>query len=319
MASANYIDAFDSGTLHKKARLARDMLAACGICPRKCGVNRLKNEVGFCRTGASAIVCSTFAHHGEEPALSGTKGSGTLFFARCNLKCSYCQNYEFSQLQEGREVTKEELAAAMLELQKLGCHNINLVTPTHIMPQILEALSLAVEGGLRLPLVYNTSGYELPEMIRLLDGIIDIYLPDMRYADDDAAIRYSCAPGYAATNQKAVKEMFRQVGKGTYDKDDCLTRGLIIRHLVLPENIAGTEKILAFIAKELSHEIPVSLMSQYQPCFEAEKEPPLDRRLTLEEYEHAVSLLKKYGLENGWIQESRGLKRFCGTHIKRNI
>lgn len=306
-------------TLHKKARLAHEMLASCGICPRKCAVNRLKNERGFCRTARSAVVCSYFAHHGEEPALSGTKGSGTIFFSRCNLRCAYCQNYDFSQFQEGREVSKEELAGAMLELQKLGCHNINFVTPTHIMPQILEALILAVEDGLRLPLVYNTSGYELPEIIQLLDGIIDIYLPDMRYADDDAAIRYSAAPNYADTNQKAVKEMFRQVGKGAFDENDCLTRGLIIRHLVLPGNIAGTEKILAFIAKELSHEIPVSLMSQYHPCFEAENKPPLDRMISLEEYEYAVSLLKKYGLENGWIQESHGLKRFSGTNIKRNI
>ncbi|MBI5872902.1 MAG: radical SAM protein [Candidatus Omnitrophica bacterium] len=319
MANPSYIDAFNTGALAQRVEAALALLGSCSICPKKCGVNRLKNEQGFCRTGRNAIVCSYFAHHGEEPAISGTEGSGTIFFSRCNLKCVYCQNYDFSQLEEGREVSARELAGYMLELQKLGCHNINFVTPTHVIPQILEALILAVKDGLNVPLVYNTSGYELPEVIKMLDGIIDIYMPDMRYADKAYAAKYSAAPDYPKFNQNAVKEMFRQVGSGQFDKNGVIQHGLIIRHLVLPQNLAGTNEIFAFIAKELSPQISISLMSQYHPCFEAKNYPPLDRRVTLEEYEDAISLLKKYGLENGWVQESHGLERFAGTNIKRNI
>ncbi len=308
-ACPNYIDAFKSGALRKKADIARSMLESCCICPRKCAINRLKDEKGFCKTGKNPIVCSYFAHGGEEPVISGSRGSGTIFFSRCNMRCAYCQNCNFSQGDEGKEVSTGELAGYMLELQKEGCHNINFVTPTHVMPQILEALILAIENGLKIPLVYNTSGYELPEIIGLLDGVIDIYLPDMRYAENGLAIKYSNAPGYPEYNKNAVKEMFRQVG----------VKGLIIRHLVLPENIAGTEEILSFISRELSPKAYISLMSQYFPAFEADNYPPLDRRITLEEYEAAAQLLKKYGLENGWIQESGGLKRFAGTHIKKNV
>ncbi len=308
-AYPSYIDAFKSGALRKKVNKARSMLESCRICPRKCGINRLNDEKGFCRTGKNAFVCSYFAHGGEEPLISGNRGSGTIFFSRCNMRCVYCQNCNFSQLDEGKEVSTDELAGYMLKLQKEGCHNINFVTPTHVMPQILEALILAAEGGLNIPLVYNTSGYELPEVIGLLEGIIDIYLPDMRYADNGLAVKYSSAPGYTELNKKAVKEMFRQVG----------IKGLIIRHLVLPKNIAGTEKIFSFISRELSPKACISLMSQYFPAFEAKSHPPLDRRVTLEEYETAVELLKKYGLENGWVQESGGLKRFAGTHIKKNV
>jgi putative pyruvate formate lyase activating enzyme len=319
MALPSYIAAFKTKTLHRKASLAKEMLSACVLCPRKCGVNRLKDEMGFCRTGREAQVYSYFAHHGEEPALSGTGGSGTIFFARCNLKCCYCQNYDFSQLNEGRRTTKRELADCMLSLQKEGCHNINFVTPTHVIPQILEALVMAVEEGLHLPLVYNTSGYELPETIRSLSGIIDIYLPDMRYANNALASKYSNAESYADYNKAAVKEMFRQVGDAQFDENGLITAGLIIRHLVLPQNIAGTEEILAFIANEISTKTPISLMSQYIPAFEADNYPPLDRPITIEEYEKAIALLKKYGFENGWVQESGGLKRFAGTNIKRNI
>ena len=319
MTTPSYIAAFKSKTLHKKVSQAREMLSACALCPRKCGVNRLKDSLGFCRTGKNALVCSYFAHHGEEPALSGTRGSGAIFFARCNLKCCYCQNYDFSQLNEGRQTNSRELADYMLSLQKEGVHNINFVTPTHVMPQILEALLLAAEEGLRIPLVYNTSGYELPEIIRFLDGLIDIYLPDMRYADNQLADKYSKAPAYADYNKKAVKEMFRQVGPAQFDENEIAHRGLIIRHLVLPGNIAGTEEILAFIANEISPKVPLSLMSQYLPVYLANLHPPLDKPITLEEYEEAIALLRKYSLENGWIQESGGLKRFAGTNIKRNI
>lgn len=319
MAYPSYIDAFKTKALHQKAATAKEALASCCICPRKCKVNRLKDELGFCRTGLHAIVNSTFSHFGEEPPISGTRGSGTIFFSRCNLRCCYCQNYQFSQLEEGRPASSEELADYMLKLQEEGCHNINFVTPTHVLPQILEALIPAIQGGLRIPLVYNTSGYELPETIRLLDGIIDIYLPDMRYAHNAHAVRYSSAPGYPELNKGAVKEMFRQVGTATFDAQEVIRRGLIIRHLVLPQDISGTEEIFAFISRELTPETYISLMSQYHPYFEAQKYPPLDREITLEEYENAVELLKKYNLTNGWVQESGGLKRLAGTNIKRNI
>lgn len=309
MAYPNYIDAFKSGALHKKVKKARSMLESCCICPRKCGINRFNDKRGFCRTGKNAFCCSYFAHGGEEPRISGSRGSGTIFFSRCNMRCVYCQNCNFSQRDEGREVSTDELAGYMLTLQKERCHNINFVTPTHVMPQILEALILAIEGGLNIPLVYNTSGYELPEAIELLEGIIDIYLPDMRYANNAFAVKYSSAPGYPEFNRNAVREMFRQVG----------IKRLIIRHLVLPENISGTEEIFSFICRELSPKIYISLMSQYFPAFEADSYPLLNRRITLEEYERAVALLKKYGLENGWIQESGGLKRFAGTNIKKNV
>lgn len=319
MAYPSYRDAFNTKTLHQRSLAAWKLLEHCVICPRKCGINRLKDKKGFCRTGKHAVVCSAFSHYGEEPALSGTKGSGAIFFSNCNLKCVYCQNYSFSQLEEGREVSIEELAGQMLSLQKAGCHNINLITPTHVMPQILKALLLAIDGGLHIPLVYNTSGYELPDIIRLLDGIVDIYLADMRYANESDAAKYSSVPHYPEFNQASVQEMHRQVGVAQINDEEIMTKGLIIRHLVLPEDIAGTEAIFAFIAKEVSKQTYISLMSQYLPTFEAHQHPPLDRRISLQEYEAAVALLKKYGLENGWIQESRGLKRFAGTNIKRNI
>ncbi len=319
MAYPSYIDAFNTKELHRKVLRARQMLEKCLICPRRCGVNRLEGQLGYCRTGTNAILCSYFAHHGEEPAISGQLGSGTLFFSRCNMKCVYCQNYDFSQLDEGREVTPQKLASYMLELQKEGCHNINLVTPTHVLPEILEALLLAAGSGLRVPIVYNTSGYELPEMINFLDGIIDIYLPDMRYASETESITYSNAPGYPGFNQSSVKEMFRQVGVCVFDEHEIVKRGLIIRHLVLPQNLAGTQEIFSFIVNQLSPQVYVSLLSQYFPAHKAGDAPGLDRRISLEEYEAACKLMEKYGLENGWIQESGGLKRFAGTNIKRNV
>ncbi|MFA5038770.1 MAG: radical SAM protein [Candidatus Omnitrophota bacterium] len=315
----NYIEAFKTGRLAQKAEDSRRMLESCRICPRQCGVNRLKDELGFCRTGRHAIVCSFFAHHGEEPPVSGEKGSGTIFFARCNMRCLYCQNHQFSQEEEGRVLSPEELADCMLSLQNEGCHNINLVTPTHVMPQILEALLLAASRGLNIPIVYNSSGYERKDIIAFLDGIVDIYLADLRYMDADAAEKFSCARDYPGHNQEALKEMRRQARKTVFNDQGIIQKGLIIRHLVLPENISGTQKALAFISAELSPETYVSLMSQYFPAYKAFEHPPLDRRLYLEEFVEAARLLKEYGLENGWVQESGGLGRFAGTHIKRNV
>lgn len=314
-----YLESFNNGNLEKIIQKTFALLESCSICPRKCGVNRIKNQLGFCKTGLNAKVCSFMPHHGEEPPISGERGSGTIFFSHCNMACVYCQNYKFSQLGEGREVDSEELADFMLQLQSLGCHNINLVTPTHVMPQILKALNIAIRDGLKIPLVYNTGGYELPQILKLLDGIVDIYLPDMRYTENDSAIKYSCAPDYPQYNQAAVNEMHRQVGVAKIDNQGIIRRGLIIRHLVLPHQIAGTDKIMEFIAHQLSKDTYISLMSQYFPCYRAAEFKEISRRITPEEYRNAQMSMKKYGLYNGWTQESIGLKRFAGINIKPNI
>lgn len=263
------------------------------------------------------MVCSFMVHHGEEPPISGMHGSGTIFFSYCNMACVYCQNYEFSQLGQGREVDFAELAKIMLELQEMGCHNVNLVTPTHVMPQILRALALAISDGLKIPLVYNTGGYELAEIIKLLDGIIDIYLPDMRYGNSEAAKKYSLAPDYPRYNQESVKEMHRQVGVANIDeREGIIKKGVIIRHLVLPHNISDTDKIMRFIAEEISPDTYISLMSQYHPYYKAERFKELGRRIIHQEYENAKGIMQKYGLHNGWVQQSYGLERFAGVNIK---
>jgi len=314
-----YLSAYQEGILKNKAKEASRLLTSCNICPRQCNVNRLKGELGFCKTGAKPKVYSFLPHHGEEPPISGSRGSGTIFFSHCNMSCLYCQNYEFSQSGEGREVEVEELAEFMLHLEGLGCHNINLVTPTHVLPQILEALNLAVAKGLKIPLVYNTSGYESARMIKMLDGIMDIYLADMRYADNAMGIRYSCVPDYPQYNREAVKEMHRQVGIADIDNRGIIKRGLVIRHLVLPNNISGTEKIMKFIAAELSPDTYVSLMSQYLPCYRAFKFKEISRRPTKEEYRAAEEAMHKYGLYNGWTQDAGGLERFAGVNIKPSL
>lgn len=312
----SYLKLYKSGELNAIIDRTFGLLQSCVICPRKCKVNRLKNEQGFCKTGPRAKVCSFMPHHGEEPPISGYNGSGTIFFSHCNMACVYCQNFEFSQMEEGREVEAEELAGFMLQLQNLNCHNINLVTPTHVMPQILQAFKLAVSQGLKLPIVYNTGGYELKGILKLLEGIVDIYLPDMRYADNAMAAKYSNAPEYPKYNQEALREMQRQVGVAQIDEAGIIKKGVIIRHLVMPNNIAGTDKIMRFISEELSKDTYISLMSQYYPCFKAEEFPELSRRITTKEYEEAQNSMERYGLHNGWTQESGGVARFAGTNIK---
>jgi putative pyruvate formate lyase activating enzyme len=316
----SYIKTYQSGKLATIAAMANTLLEKCALCPRKCGVNRLKEEYGFCRTGSKAVVYSYMAHHGEEPPISGTNGSGTIFFSNCTMACCYCQNSHFSQKTgqggQGKALDAGELASLMLELQEKGCHNINFVTPTHVMPQILSALEIAAGGGLKIPLVYNTSGYELPEMVYLLDCIIDVYLPDMRYSDPAMSLKYSQAPDYPRYNQAAVKEMQRQTGNTVFNDQDVIERGVIIRHLVLPENISGTGTIMKFLAEQVSPETYISLMSQYFPCHNAQDFKELNRRLTQEEFAAAQSEMDKYGLHNGWTQESGGLDRFAGTNIK---
>ncbi|MFA4842330.1 MAG: radical SAM protein [Candidatus Omnitrophota bacterium] len=311
-----YLKPYHNGKLDSLIEKALGLLECCSICPRKCKVNRLKNELGFCKTGLEAKVYSCLPHFGEEPPISGTSGSGTIFFSHCNMACVYCQNYKFSQEEEGRVVGAEELADFMLQLQNRKCHNINLVTPTHVMPQILEALGLAVGKGLKIPLVYNTSGYELPQIIKLLAGVVDIYLADSRYADNYAAAKYSAALDYPKYNREALLEMQRQAGIANLDNRGIIKKGLIIRHLVLPNNVSGTEKIMEFIAKEVSTESYISLMSQYHPCYRAGEFKEINRRISYEEYRVAVKSMEKYGLYNGWTQDLSGQKQFLGTNLK---
>jgi putative pyruvate formate lyase activating enzyme len=290
--------------LQERIQAAYKLLESCRVCPRECGANRLMDEkTGFCRSGLNPVISSVSPHHGEEPPISGTKGSGTIFFTKCNLKCVYCQNYPISQMGNGVERSPGELACQMIWLQEQGCHNLNLVTPTHFMPQILKAIGIALERGFNLPIVYNTSGYESLEALRLLDGIVDIYMPDMRYSDDRMAVKYSVAPHYAEINRAAIKEMYRQVGNLVLDENGIAKKGLLIRHLVLPDGISGTEGIVKFLADEISKNVYVSLMSQYFPAYKATAMKELSRRITGEEYEEAYQIMQKYGLENGWVQE----------------
>ncbi len=287
----------------RRVKKAFKLLSSCEVCPHKCRVNRLKGERGFCRSGEEVIISSYNTHFGEEPPLVGNFGSGTIFFTNCNLKCVYCQNYPISQLGNGNKATLQELAKIMLALQKRKCHNINLVTPTHFVPQILKSLKSAIKMGLHIPIVYNSSGYDSVNTLKLLDGIVDIYLPDARYADNEIARKYSSAPNYFEIMKKALNEMHRQAGDLMIDKSGLARSGLIVRHLVLPEGLSGTKKIMGFIAREISTHTYISLMAQYFPAYQADQFPPLSRRIDKEEYREAVQTFKKEGLENGWFQK----------------
>lgn len=298
-----YVRLHRSGELTKRSQDARRLLASCCLCPRRCGVDRLAGRTGYCRGGAAAAIASHNAHHGEEPPISGSRGSGTIFFFGCNLRCAYCQNWPISQQGQGREVADDELAAMMLDLQRRGCHNINLVTPSHVVPQVMASLDRAAAGGLRIPLVYNTSGYDSPDALRLLDGVVDIYLPDIRYRDRDAARRYSDAPDYPEVNAAALTEMWRQVGPLEVDDDGVARRGMIVRHLVLPGGLSQTRAALEFLAREISPEVHLSLMAQYFPAHRATGIPELARQLTADEYRQALGWLDGFGLEHGWQQE----------------
>ncbi len=291
-----YIKLHRSGELTGRIEAARKILADCTLCPWHCHVNRHKGEIGVCRTGAQPMVADYGPHFGEERPLVGSRGSGTIFLSFCNLKCVFCQNYDISHLGAGREVQVEELAEMMLYLWRRGCHNINFVTPTHQAAQILSALPYAIEGGLDIPLVYNCGGYEECETLRLLDGVFDIYMPDFKYGDSATALRFSGIPRYVETAEDALREMFRQVGDLVTDERGIAVRGLIVRHLVLPGGLAGTRKVMAFIAREISTGTCVNIMDQYRPCFMAAGHPPLDRRITAEEFEEAVSIASEEGI-----------------------
>jgi putative pyruvate formate lyase activating enzyme len=305
MLEPSYFALYQSGELRHRADTAWAMLESCELCPHRCGVNRLAGERGICRMGDLPKVSSWNIHRWEEPPISGTRGSGTIFFSGCTGRCRFCQNYPISQLGYGEEVEVPRLADMMLELQRKGAHNINVVTPTHVVPQILAALVHAVRGGLRLPLVYNTSGYELESTLRLLDGIIDIWLPDAKYADDAIARRLSGFKDYVANNRAALREMYRQVGHElSLDRDGIAARGLIVRHMVLPDGLAGTAQVLAWLASALSPRIHVSLMNQYFPAYRAIDDPVLGRKITPDEYLDALEAFEAAGLERGWFQNA---------------
>ncbi|MGB9716321.1 MAG: radical SAM protein [Thermodesulfovibrionales bacterium] len=282
--------------LSDKVKEAEDILKECTLCPRRCEVDRTSGEIGFCRTKDKPFVSSWGPHFGEERPLVGRYGSGTIFFGNCNLGCLFCQNYTISHLGEGLEISHEKLADIMLSLQRQGCHNINFVTPTHQMPMMLRAIKIASEKGLNIPVVYNCGGYESIHALKILDGVVDIYMPDFKYIDPDMALKYSYAKDYPEVTKTAVKEMYRQVGDLYIDKGIAL-RGLLVRHLVLPEGIAGTEGVVKFIAEEVSKNTYINIMDQYHPCFKAFDHPPLNRRITDEEYEEAIRLAIKAGLK----------------------
>jgi putative pyruvate formate lyase activating enzyme len=292
-----YLLLAESGELARRKETAYAHLADCDLCARYCHVNRFTGTKGaVCRTGEHAVVHSYGPHHGEENPLRGWNGSGTIFFSWCNLRCVYCQNWEISHKGMGQEVTPDELAQMMLALQARGCHNINLVSPSHVVAQIIAAVEIAVHRGLRLPLVYNTGGYDSIEALQLLDGVIDIYMPDMKYGDSRIARTYSKVRNYVAVNQAAVKEMHRQVGDLVLDEHGIAQHGLLVRHLVLPEGLAGTRSVLAFLAREISPNTYLNLMDQYHPCYRADEYPCLSRSITTEEFSEALSLARQYGL-----------------------
>jgi putative pyruvate formate lyase activating enzyme len=282
--------------LKKRVDRARSLLSPCTVCPRNCGVDRLENKLGVCKTGEKAIVSSFNPHFGEENPLVGRGGSGTIFFSHCNLKCIFCQNYEISHMGEGDEVDPGKISAIMLYLQKLGCENINFVSPTHVVPQILASLPKAMERGLRLPLVYNTGGYDTVETLRLLEGIIDIYMPDAKYSSPEVSKQLSGVEDYPQANRDALREMHRQVGDLELDHRGVAKSGLLVRHLVLPGGLSGTEEVTDFIAREISTDTYINIMDQYRPCYRAGELDLLDRSLTGREYEEAVKAAKKNGL-----------------------
>jgi len=278
------------------------MLSDCTVCPRECHLDRLRGEVGICKTGELPLVSSHNLHFGEEPPISGHRGSGTIFFAHCNLRCRYCQNYPISQMGNGEVTTLEALAGMMLELERADAHNLNFVTPTHVLPQILKALLLARKEGSTLPIVYNSSGYDSLETLRLLDGIVEIYMPDMRYGENDPASRFSGVEDYVEVNRAAIKEMHRQVGDLVVDEEGVALKGLLIRHLVLPNGLSGSKKIFDFLAQEISKDSYVGLMSQYFPAYEAPDLREICRRVNRSEFRQVKRWFLEAGLSKGYIQ-----------------
>jgi putative pyruvate formate lyase activating enzyme len=296
----SYIRIFEKGELQQRVEALKEILKECRLCPRECGVNRLKGEAGVCQAGLEPMVSSAFPHFGEEPPLVGYHGSGTIFLTHCNLRCIFCQNYDISHLGKGEPITASDMAQIMVRLQEMGCHNINFVTPTHYAPQIVASLPEAIEMGLRLPIVYNCSGYESIEVIRLLEGVVDIYMPDAKYLDSNRSKQFSNAPDYPDVLKEVLKEMHRQVGDLTVDARGIAERGLLIRHLVMPHGVASSEAVLRFIAEGLSVHSYVNIMDQYRPEYRAHECPEIDRRITRKEYLEAIRWAKRYQLYRGF-------------------
>jgi len=300
----------NEGKLARRIEQAYAIFEDCQLCPRCCGVNRKKGERGFCRGPYKSVIFSAQPHFGEEVSLVGENGSGTIFFSNCNLRCIFCQNWPISHEGKGKELNDEDLANMMIHLQKIGCHNINLVTPTHVMPNILNATRIALKKGLRLPLVYNTSGYERLEILKILDGVVDIYMPDMKYMDADQAEKYSSgASDYPEVTKRAIIEMNRQVGELTVDERGIATRGLIIRHLVMPNRVAGTEKLLRWVAETLPKSTYVNIMAQYHVDYKAFDYPKIARGITVQEFLEAMEWAENSGLTN-LDPKSVALRRF---------
>ncbi|OPZ22745.1 MAG: Radical SAM superfamily protein [candidate division BRC1 bacterium ADurb.BinA364] len=301
----SYLELNRSGELKRRAEALSRRYANCDLCPRRCGVDRIQGELGSCASRSAVAVASYTPHHGEEPPISGARGSGTIFFANCNLRCVYCQNHQISQLGEAarrHEISLDRLAEIMLELQDAGCHNINFVSPTHFVPSIVEGVRRAADRGLRIPLVYNTNAYDSVEVLRLLEGVIDIYMPDIKYADPQSGETLSRAPGYPAAARAAIAEMFRQTGELDLDEEGVARRGMLVRHLVLPGGLAGSRESLRWLRDRISPRISLSLMAQYYPAHRAAGFPPLHRRVSLAEYLEATDALEELGLEEGWVQ-----------------
>jgi putative pyruvate formate lyase activating enzyme len=309
----SYLRLMRTGELQRRVEALETLLERCTVCPRDCLNNRLNNEIAACYSGRLPIVSSYTAHFGEEPSLVGTRGAGNIFFGNCNLRCIYCQNYQISQTHKEQiknEVTHERLAEMMIELQARGCHNINFVSPTHFAPQMARAIRIAAERGLRLPIVYNTNAYDSVKVLKLLDGIVDIYLPDLKYAGDDEGFLYSKVRSYASVSRAAIAEMYRQMGSHLVcENDGLLKRGLVIRLLVLPNDVGGVRESLRWIHGELSPRVAVSLMAQYYPTNVAgtnQRYVLLSRRIRESEWLKAVAALDELGMQEGWMQEYDG-------------
>ncbi len=296
----SYIPLFKKGELNQKIQLLKEFLKECRLCPRECRVNRLNGEVGYCKAPSKLMVSSAFPHFGEEPPLVGHHGSGTIFLTHCNLRCVFCQNYDISHLGRGEQITSSEMARAMVRLQEMGCHNINFVTPTHYASQIVASLPEAIEMGLSLPIVYNCSGYESIEVLELLEGVIDIYMPDTKYMDEKFSKQFSNAPDYPVVIKKVLKEMYRQVGDLKTNSKGIAERGLLIRHLVMPGGVASSEALLKFIAEELSPHSYVNIMDQYRPEYRAYEYSEISRRITHKEYMEAIQMAKRFHLHRGF-------------------
>jgi putative pyruvate formate lyase activating enzyme len=306
VAEPAYVSLHRSGELERRAARALELLGSpCRVCPRVCSVDRLNDERGLCKIGRHAMVASHFPHFGEENCLRGTNGSGTIFFSGCNLRCVFCQNFDVSWQLQGEEVSADGLAGMMLELQAIGCHNINWVTPEHVVPQILEALPLAVEGGLRLPIVYNTSAYDSPDSLELMEGVVDVFMPDLKLASSEATRRYLGKREYAEVSMRNVKEMQRQVGDLVLDEQGMARRGLIVRHLVMPGLLDETEQVLRFVAEELGPDTYVNLMGQYYPAGKTERYEEINRRPELEELERAFEIADELGLRRLDVRSRR--------------